>query len=33
MRAQMNTGNTGKTEKVPMLERLLQYQLAFTINA
>jgi hypothetical protein len=33
MLAQMNTGKTGETEKVLMLERVLQYQLAFTINA
>ena len=26
MRAQMNTGKAGETEKIPMLERLLQYQ-------
>ena len=26
MRAQMNAGKIGETEKLPMLERLLQYQ-------
>jgi len=26
MRAQMNAGKAGETEKLPMLERLLQYQ-------